>query len=48
MWKIITLRINYYTNEEILVWVRHGSADLIDLLPVLRTTACTSRAYKDN
>lgn len=48
MWKIITLRINYYTTEEVLVWVRHGAADLLELLPLLRASACTSRAYKDH
>ncbi len=23
MWKIMTVRINYYTTEEILVWSKH-------------------------
>ena len=44
MWKIISIRRNYYTTDEVLVWVR-SLDDILELLPLLGADACTVRPY---
>jgi hypothetical protein len=44
MWKIISIRRNYYTTEQVLVWVKNLEA-LLDLLPLLNTDACTCHNF---
>lgn len=44
MWKIVTIRRNWHTTEEILVWVRNREA-ILDLLPVLKTSSANMHDF---
>ena len=44
MWKLLSIRRNYYETEQVLVWAQ-TLEDIIDLLPLLNADTCTCHDF---
>ena len=50
MWKLLTVRVNYFTNITHIVWVKkpYDMQDIIVLMEGLNIDACTVNDYNPN